>query len=586
MSLFNPIQYTSRTFESILQDINNDSKLVDTPNVWKQGIAGVGDVTSMWNNALANNLLLDTAYTRRNVQLLLELIDYYLSPQSTSSGILIFYFNSTIIFPFTVAKEDLVALTSGTTSVSSKRFEARNAINVIQVDESFLAAAVNIGTDIITVTRNFKTGEKVRMTTTNTLPAPLQLVTDYYVIRVSTTEIKLAETLLDALADNEINLTTQGIGTHTATLYSIQVTCYQQQSKDQFIIGESDGVTGWQEFNLNDIDILRDTLIITINSLTWSRVNTWIDSTSIDRHFKLFYNNDNSALIQFGNGTYGLVPPAFSIYAEYATGGNSDSNITALNKISIYGGTNSNVNGVTNTQALTGGGDPEPIEEAKILGPLLLKARDRFVTTGDGEALALAYTAISQTKVIENEYGVLSAKVVNIASGGGNLDGATKTALQNYLIDKTVLESIDVRVEDATITAINTTSAGKVLTGYVWADVLPYFRLGWKLFWSEAGKEIKSNYISNGVNGARVIINTIFSESYTSSDNTQIQAFLDNIESRLIGENDIQESDAFGFIDANTIGLDYMTITLPAFPVAVANDEITTYGILTLTEIP
>ena len=55
MAIFNPISYTSRTFESILQDINDDDELIDKPNWFKRLIAGVGDVVSMWNNAAANN---------------------------------------------------------------------------------------------------------------------------------------------------------------------------------------------------------------------------------------------------------------------------------------------------------------------------------------------------------------------------------------------------------------------------------------------------------------------------------------------------------------------------------------------------
>lgn len=592
MALFNPIQYTSRTFEAILQDINSDTELVDKPDWWKRGLAGIGDVISMWNNAAANNLLLDTAFTRRNVQLLLELIDYQLSPQSTSSGTLLFQLDSSVVFPVTIAKNDLAALTSGTTTVSSKRFEARAGATVTQVDESFLNTAVNTGTDIITVARQFLTGEKVRITTTGGLPAPLATGTDYYVIAVSSTEIKLATSQKNAFSGTNINLTTQGTGTHTATLYSTQVTCYQQTSKNAVSIGESDGVTEWQEFDLPDIDILKDTLIITINSIAWTLVDTWVDSISTDTHYRLFYNNDNSAVILFGNGTYGQIPPAFEIEAEYATGGNSDSNITTANKITLYAGADSNITGVTNPGSMTGGDDPEAIEEAKIIGPLLLKARDRFVTGEDGKALALGFNGISQSKVLNNYYGVLSARVLNIANGGGNLSAGEKTELQDYLIDRTILESIDVRVEDTTITAQNTTSSGKVLSGFTWAGgVEEHFRLGWKLFWTEAGQEILLDYNSNGVDSARALINTILSESYTSSDNSQIQAFLDawnnqNVAPREIGEDSIQSSDAFAFIASNTVGLDYMTISVPAFPVAIAADEITTPGTLTLTEIP
>lgn len=582
------IQYVSRTYESILADINSDSELKDKPAWFKRLIADLGDKISLWNNALANNLLLRPAYTRRNVLELCKLIDYDLTPHTTATGTILFYFPGTVVFPFTIALADLVALTSGTTLISSKRFEARAAVNVTAVTEVFAPAAVNTGADTITVARDFTTGEKVRFTTVTTLPAPLALATDYYVIRVNATTIQVALTLADAYAGTEIDLTTQGVGNHTVHLYSVGVTCYQQQTKDTVVIGESDATTEWQEFDLPDINILEDTLAITINAVSWTKVDTFVDSGPTDKHFRLFYNNDNSARIQFGNGTYGEIPGAFEIEADYAIGGGSDSNVTVANRVTIYGGTDSNVNAVSNPSTLTGGDDPQDLEEAKILAPLLLKTRERFVTGDDGAALAIAYGGISQVKVRDNQFGLGSAQVLCIANGGGNLGAAAKAALQAYLIDRTILESIDVRVEDVTITTTAVTSAAKLLSGYTWAGgVQDHFRLAWKLFLSEAGKEIYDDYQSNGVDSARTLINTIFTEAYTSSDNAQIIQFLSNFLNfyRVIGD-DIYESDVMAFIAGNTFGVDYMTIAVPAaFPVVLAADEITTPGILTLTEI-
>lgn len=61
----NPIKYTSKDFDTILNDINNDPELADKPNWFKRAIAGIGDTISLWNDALANNLLLRTAFTRK-----------------------------------------------------------------------------------------------------------------------------------------------------------------------------------------------------------------------------------------------------------------------------------------------------------------------------------------------------------------------------------------------------------------------------------------------------------------------------------------------------------------------------------------
>jgi len=88
------------------------------------------------------------------------------------------------------------------------------------VAEAVAAAAVNATTDVITVASNFDkwiTGMKVRLTTTTTLPAGLSLATDYFVIRVTATTIKLATSLANAIAGTAINITSAGTGTHTIT---------------------------------------------------------------------------------------------------------------------------------------------------------------------------------------------------------------------------------------------------------------------------------------------------------------------------------------------------------------------------------
>ena len=91
MADVNPIQYTSKTFRTILTDLNNDPELATKPSWWKRVWAGIGDILSIWNNALANNMYLRTAFTRGAVKDLAELIDYYIGAQETSSGKILFY---------------------------------------------------------------------------------------------------------------------------------------------------------------------------------------------------------------------------------------------------------------------------------------------------------------------------------------------------------------------------------------------------------------------------------------------------------------------------------------------------------------
>jgi len=582
MPLNNPIKYTSRTFTTILADINSDPDLTDKPLWFKRLIAGLGDTLSLLIDAEVNNFFLGTAFTRRSVVEASRMIDYEPAPQTTANGILLFYLKNTVAYPLSIAISDLVAQTQGTITVSAKRFESRVAYSqASETNEGFTADAV---TDLLLVARAYTTGEKVRVTTTGTLPTGLSAGTDYYVIYSDATHIYLATSLDNAYAGTYINITGAGAGVHTIHLYSIQVTAYQQDAKDQFDLGTSDGITEWQEFVCPDLNILRDTIEIEINSVTWSRVDTFINSTASDTHFRVVFNSDGTCVILFGNGVYGAIPGAFTIYVEYAIGGGDDSNVNTVDSINLYSGSDSNIDGVSNPSALTGGANPEAITSIQKNAPLLLKARDRFVTTEDGEALALNYGGLSKVKINANYYGTLSCQVLGIATGGGNPSGALKTAIEDYLIERTLLEAVDVRFDNATITSQNVTATANMSTGYTFVNVKPFIELALRLFFTETGEEIITEYENNGIADAVDWINNKWSSSFTIADYDQIQDLLEALEPRDFGDT-IQESDVLGYIDSYVNGVNYVAISVPAFPLALALDEITSAGTMTITEV-
>lgn len=584
----NPIQYTSRDFESILADINSDPELLDKPDWWKRMIAGIGDVLSVWQNMAENQSYLRTATTRRAVADLCALIDYQLTEQVTSSGTLLFDVAPASSLPLTVQTVNLSAMTSGTIGASSKRFEARASLTVSSSTEVVAYGDWNVTTKAIAVASVFTTGEKVRVSTSGALPAGIVANTDYFVIYVSGTSIKLASTRAGAYAGTIHSFTTQGSGNHTLTRLSRAVTAYQQKSVASASIGISDGTTEWQEFRISQVGVILTTLAVTINGDTWTAQDTLVYSVSTDKHFKAMFDTDGTLSLMFGDGTYGAIPGIFDIMASYAYGGGAGSNVNVIGSVNAYAGSDANVTGVTNPVALTGGDDAQSITGAKRIAPMLLKARDRFVTTEDGQALALSFGGISLVKVIANVYGILSCKVIAVAIGGGTASPTVRTALQAYLIDRSILESMDVRVQAGTFTPVDVTSAAAITPGYTWATVQPYFTIAWKLFFTETGREIIDVYESYGIASAVTRINSIFSTSFVAADYSQMTAILDGLVR--IGarnfEDVIQESDAYALIQGCVEGIDYMTISAPSFPITLSADEITQAGTMTLTEIP
>jgi hypothetical protein len=582
----NPIKYASRTYQTILNDINNVDALADKPDFFKKMVAGVGDVCSMINNAEANNHYLGTAFTRDAVKEECRLIGYEMPEQTTSIGTMLFYFPYTVSFPLTVSAENLAATTRGTMAISAKRFESRTQMIFPLVTEVVNLTANPIANNAALVARDFLTGEKVRVISSGSLPTGLSNSRDYYIIRVDATHVQFALTVSDAFSGIPVAIS-DGSGNMTITLFSGRVTAYQQEAKTNIKIGTSDGITPWQTFDLPDFNVLSDTVVITVNGAQWSVVDTLALSKGYEANYQLLYKTDGTCYIRFGNGTNGAIPGNFDILATYAKGGGSDSVISALNTISVYAGSDANITGCTNATAFTGGSDPQSIETAKNTAPGTLKNRDRFVTVDDGESIALRYGGISIARVIPNAYGVLSAKVVCIAIGGGNPNTTTKTGLQTYLIERTIFGGMDIRVQDAIITPYNVVSAAKILPGYTFTGVLPFFRLAWKLALSETGQEIVDIYKSSGIAAAVTRINTLFSESFTSDYYTKIQNQLDALYK--FGAADfgftLRADDITAFVRAYVDGVDYFTYSSPTFPIACAADQITTYGTLTLTEI-
>lgn len=121
------------------------------------------------------------------------------------------------VVPCTLALVDVIGfyrLTAVTTTT------AQATTNTLGQSDTFSADA---GTDLLTYTStanfpsNLRTGTRVRLTTTTTLPGGLATATDYYVIRASDSTCKLATTYANAIAGTAIDIADAGTGTHTIT---------------------------------------------------------------------------------------------------------------------------------------------------------------------------------------------------------------------------------------------------------------------------------------------------------------------------------------------------------------------------------
>lgn len=155
-------------------------------------------------------------------------------------------FATGVDFTLSVSDTDAIVFTGSsatdqlTLAAATPNFPTGAPLKFAVVSPETAIFTANSGTDQLTLaaaSTNFPTGAPVKVSTTGTLPAPLDDTTTYYVINVSPTVLKLATTYANAIANTAINLTTNGTPTNkiialgdlpaplttTATYYAINV---------------------------------------------------------------------------------------------------------------------------------------------------------------------------------------------------------------------------------------------------------------------------------------------------------------------------------------------------------------------------
>jgi hypothetical protein len=572
-----------------MNNINSDPLLRDKPEWWKRIWAGVRDVEGVQMNAIANQAFLATAFTRQAVYDLCAMLDYQMSPQATSAGYLIFHMNpATIVFPAAFTEAELTAISKSSLTSASLQFEARSGFNIAALfSETFTA---NAGTDVLTTTgaHEYTTGEKVRVSSAGTIPPPLAVDTDYYAIYESAAGIRLAETIEKAYRNEYIDITGAGVGVHTIYLWSFQVECHQQRSiSSSYVVGVSDGIAPWQTHRLNDKWVLPATLSIVIDGVAWTRVTTLVESGPADTHYRLIYLSDGDSMIMFGDGTYGAIPGNFGIYADYAVGGGANSNVYSQDKISNYTGGSADITGVTNSGEFTGGADEESMETARIIAPMLLKARNRCVTIEDAKYLAEQISGVLLAGVNANYYGLFSQQIIVVPNGGGLPAPALLTEVETTLEALTIMNSVYTVAVDPTYVNVSITMSIHKKSTAIWTTVQALAVLALRLLFSEVGKEILDVYASSGTSDAVDYINNKWATSFTAIDFSSIERILDNLESTDFNKT-WYESDVSGFVDSFVDGVDYCIIAAPAFPITTGVLEISSDNInpALITEIP
>lgn len=159
-----------------------------------------------------------------------------------------------------------------------------------------------------------------------------------------------------------------------------------------------DGYFDGYSIFLNDQNIVDGSILLKIDGVDWDEVQTFVDSTNSDKHFRVFYNELGEAEILFGNGTYGQKPDKGLFFsAEYISGGGTIGNIQQDTLTTV-------IQNVSNRTILqfrqfnaTGGNDIWGLEllREQIIGRV--RNQNRIVTPEDAATICKQLTWVLKT---------------------------------------------------------------------------------------------------------------------------------------------------------------------------------------------
>lgn len=216
------------------------------------------------------------------------------------------------------------------------------------------------------------------------------------------------------------------------------------------ILGSSDGSSG-QRFRAARAPVIEDYLEVRVDEgagpVLWTRRDSLLSSLAGDRHYLVRREENDVAVVEFGDGRHGKVPRRGrnNVTAAYRIGGGGKGNVppftitkavTSVDQLKL----------VINESAATGGADAESSSEAVTRGPQLFRAQERAVTAADFEAHAKAF-GVGKARARAANWNHIDLYVAPV--GGGQPTDTLKEDLRAYFEDRRIMTSIlDIRDPD------------------------------------------------------------------------------------------------------------------------------------------
>lgn len=164
----------------------------------------------------------------------------------------------------------------------------------------------------------------------------------------------------------------------------------------------------------------------------WREVESLAESTPADRDFVVRRSADGSAMIVFGDGRNGMIPPAstatapVTIYATYRTGGGPEGNVAAGTE---FKPALSSIRAAVNPVAASGGAPAESYERARAHAPRLFRSQERAVSARDYEDLALMVPGVGKARAVALSWN----RIVLYVAPSGQVAPPSETLVRDVL---------------------------------------------------------------------------------------------------------------------------------------------------------
>lgn len=295
----------------------------------------------------------------------------------------------------------------------------------------------------------------------------------------------------------------QRVRIDTGDQYVVRATT-QGIFQDDVALGSSTGLPN-QSFTTTQDWYIDGTAEVAVDDETWTEVDNFLNSSPTDLHYTVTLTDNDRAVINFGDGITGRIPPlgVSNVDVAYRYGANVNGNIGA-NTVTIDKTGLTYVNSITNPRPMQGwsqadSASTEALEQAKVLGPASLRIVHSAISPSDVITVTRLFQdengarPFARAQAFEEGFGPKTLELVVVVKGGGQ---ATQDQLDDLSLyfngDKYANPPVESHyVANQQVTAVNYTQRVIDIEATVTGDVEPEVIMSAlaKVFHPEALKE-------------------------------------------------------------------------------------------------